>query len=234
MTCAKRPIVQVMNDSPGDAKGGLPLVLWAGASIGLLFGAVAWGVALGGVLPLPYGPATPIQHYVAHQSVALHVIAVGTFAAAVPLAIYAATACAQLHRLGATTAATIALTGGTLAAGALASTGLVGWVLSRPDISADPSMVRTLYYLAFLSGGPAHIVALGVLVAGMAVPSLTMRLLPRPLSWLGLMTATLAELATLVLIWPVLGVILPIARVAALFWILVAGGLLPLRRNAIR
>lgn len=223
-----------MNDSPVDAKGALPLVLWAAASIGLLFGAIAWGVALGGVLPLPYGPATPIQHYVAHQSAALHVIAVGTFAASLPLAIYGATACARLHRLGATTAAAVALTGGILAAGALALTGLLGWVLSRPDISADRSMVRMLYYLAFLSGGPAHVGALGLLVAGMAVPSSTMRLMPRPLSRLGLMTVTVAELATLVLIWPVLGVMLPIARVAALVWLLVAGGLLPLRRNEIR
>lgn len=219
--------------TPQQQKGVPPLVVWAAVSIGLLFGAIAWGVALGGVPPLPYGPPTSIQHYVAHQSAALHVIAVGTFAASLPLAIYAATACPRLHRLGVTTAAAVALTGGILAAGALALTGLLGWVLSRPDISADQSMVRTLYYLAFLSGGPAHMVALGVLVAAMAAPSLTMRSLPRPLSWLGVMIAALAELATLVLIWPALGVMLPIARVAALIWLLVAGGLLPLRRNEI-
>lgn len=234
MTCTKGPIVQVMDDSSSDARAGLPLVGWAAVSIGLLFGAIAWGVALGGVMPLPYGPAAPIQQYVARQSAALHVMAVGTFAASVPLAIYAATASARLRQLGATAAtATIALTGGVLAAGTLGATGLLGWVLSRPDVGADRSVVRTLYYLAFLSGGPAHIVALGVLVAGMAVPSWKMRLLPRPLPWLGLIIAALAELATLVLIWPLLGVLLPVARVAALIWLLVAGGRLALQRNEI-
>ena len=43
-----------------------------------------------------------------------------------------------------------------------------------------------------------------------------------------------AELTTLVLIWPQLGVLLPIARVAALLWLVVAGALLPLQRNEIR
>jgi hypothetical protein len=37
-----------------------------------------------------------------------------------------------------------------------------------------------------------------------------------------------------VLIWPVLGVILPVARVSALAWLLVAGAWLPLRRSDIR
>jgi hypothetical protein len=38
-------------------------------------------------------------------------------------------------------------------------------------------------------------------------------------------------LTTLVLIWPVLGPILPVARVSALGWLVAAGALLPLRRN---
>jgi hypothetical protein len=41
-------------------------------------------------------------------------------------------------------------------------------------------------------------------------------------------------LTTLVLVWPVLGPILPIARVSALLWLVVAGARLPLRRNGIR
>lgn len=216
-------------------QGGPPLVLLAIASLGLLFAGLVIGVALGGVLPLPYGPADAVWRYVQSQPAAVQVIAVAVFASSVPLAIYAATASARLRQLGVTApGATIALAGGILAAGALALTGLLGWTLSRPDVSVDVTLVRALYYLAFLSGGPAHIVALGLLVAGIAVPGLIIGLLPRPVAWLGLVIATLAELATLVLIWPVLGVILPIARVSALLWLLVSGGLLPRRRNDIR
>jgi hypothetical protein len=110
---------------------------------------------------------------VTQQPGALQVIAVGVFASSVPLAIYAATAGATLRELGATApGATIALTGGILAAETLGLTGLVGWV---------------------------------------------------PLAWAGLAIAALAELATLVLMWPILGVVLPLARVLALAWLLVAG-----------
>jgi hypothetical protein len=231
-----------MNDSQEDGtpaagrrQGGPPLVLLAAVSVGLLFGGIAIGVALGGVMPLPYGPATAVVAYVRAHPVAVQVIATAVFGSSVPLAIYAATASTRLRQLGVTApGATIALTGGTLAAGALGLTGLLAWTLSRPDVSGDAALIRALYFLVFLVGGPGHLVALGLLVAGMAVPSLILGLTPRPLAWVGLAIAALAELTTLVLVWPELGVILPIARVSALAWLVVAGALLPLRRNDIR
>jgi hypothetical protein len=203
--------------------------------LGLLFGGLVIGVALGGVMPLPYGPAAAVQAYVRAQPVAVQVIATAAFASSVPLAIYAATAGARLRQLGVTApGATIALTGGTLAGGSLGLTGLLGWTLSRPEVSADTALVRAIYYLVFLVGGPGHIVALGLLVAGIAVPSLILGLTPRTVAWVGLAIAALAELTTLVLVWPELGVILPIARISALVWLVVAGALLPLRRSDIR
>ncbi len=61
----------------------------------------------------------------------------------------------------------------------LALAGLLGWTLSRPAVTADTAVVAALYLLVFLTGGPGHIVALGVLVAAMAVPGLTRGVLPR-------------------------------------------------------
>ena len=213
---------------------GPSLALVAAIGIALLFGGLAIGVALGGVLPLPYGPVAAVQQYVRAEPVAIRVIAVTAFASSVPLAIYAATACTRLRQHGVTTPGpTIALAGGILAAGTLGLTGLLGWTLSRPEISGDPASVRALYVLAFLVGGVGHVVALGVRVAGMAVPGLALGLLPRPLAWAGAVTAGLCELTTLVLVWPVLGPILPVARVSALAWLLVAGARLPLRRDDI-
>jgi hypothetical protein len=58
------------------------------------------------------------------------------------------------------------------AAGSLGLTGLLAWPLSRPDVSADAALVRALYFLVFLVGGPGHIVALGLLVAGIACRAL--------------------------------------------------------------
>ena len=215
-------------------RGGSSLLLLAVLCVALLFGGIAAGVGLGGVMPLPYGPGAAVAAYVRAQPVAVRVIAVATFVSSVPLAIYAATASARLRRLGAATpGAAIALTGGVLAAGALGLCGLLAWPLSRPGVAADPALARALYLLVFLVGGPGHIVALGLLVAGMAVPGLNLGLLPRPVAWAGLGIAVIAESATGVLLWPDLGGILPVARVLALSWLVLAGALLPLRCNAI-
>lgn len=211
-----------------DGRDRLATVLPLLICLALLFGGLAAGVALGGVMPLPYGPAAQVLAYVHTEPIAVQVTATCVFASSVPLAVYVAVAAARLRRLNvAPVAATVALVGGTLAAGALGLTGLLGWTLSRTEVSADAALVRAIYFLVFLVGGPGHIAALGVQIAAIAVPSLAMRLLSRPLAWLGLTIAGLAELATLVLAWPALGVILPIARVAGLLWLLAAGALLP-------
>jgi hypothetical protein len=153
-------------------QGGPSLALTAWICIGLLFGGLALGVALGGMMPLPYGPVAAVQRYVRAQPVAVQVMAVAVFGSSVPLAIYAATVSARLWQLGATApGATIALAGGILAAGTLGLTGLVGWTLSRPEISGDTALVRALYFLVFLVGGPGHIVALGLLVAAWRRPA---------------------------------------------------------------
>lgn len=202
-------------------RAGWPLAPLSLACIGLLVGGIAIGVAMGGVMPLPYGPASAVTSYVRAQPVAVRIIAIATFASSVPLALYAAIAAAQLRRLETRAgSASVALTGGALAAGALGLAGLLGWTLSIPDVGANAALVRALYLLVFLTGGPGHIVALGLLVGAIAVSGAGV--LSRPVARIGLATAVLAEAAAVVLIWPALGVILPVARVLALTWLMVA------------
>jgi hypothetical protein len=229
-----------MNDSLADTnraagrqpQGGPPLALLAAISLVLLLAGLAVGVALAGVMPLPYGSATAIQDYVAGHHAAAVAIAVGTFGSSIPLAIYAATASARLRQLGITApGATIALAGGLLASAGLALSSLTAWTLSRPEVTSDPALVRALYYLTYLTGGPWHVVTLGLLIAGIAVPALIVGLLPRPVAWTGLVIAGIAQLTTLVLIWPGLSPLLPVARFTGLVWLIVAGALLPLRRR---
>ena len=233
-------IVHLMNDSSMDTngaagrplQGGPPLALLAAISLVLLLAGLAVGVALAGVMPLPYGSATAIQDYVASHHAAAVAIAVGTFGSSVPLAIYAATVSARLRQLGIIApGATIALAGGLLASAGLALSSLFAWTLSRPEVTSDTSLVRALYYLTYLTGGPWHVVMLGLLIAGIAVPGLIVGLLPRPVAWTGLVIAGLAELTTLVLIFPDLSPLLPVARFTGLSWLIVAGALLPLRRR---
>ena len=104
----------------------------------------------------------------------------GTFGSSIPLAIYAATASARLRQLGITApGATIALAGGLLASAGLGLSSLTAWTLSRPEVTSDAALVRALYYLTYLTGGPWHVVTLGLLIAGIAVPGLIVGLLPR-------------------------------------------------------
>jgi len=149
----------------------------------------------------------------------------------VPLTVYAATASARLRQLGVTApGATIALAGGVLAGGLLALSGLLQWTLARPVVRGNEPVVRALHDLVFLTGGAAHVVFLGLLVAGIAVPGLLLQLLSRPVALAGLVVAGLAELTTLTLIWPALSPLLPVARYPALVWLIAAGLLLPRRR----
>ncbi len=227
-----------MNDSVSNGlierrprQGGPPLGLLAVVSLLLLLAGLVASVALGGTIPSPFGAAASIQHYFLAHPGAAKAGGVLAFASSIPLAIYAATASARLRQLGITApGATIALAGGLLAASALTLSGLLQWTLSQPAVRGDSALVRALHDLAFLTGGPAHVVGLGLLIAGIAVPSLIVGLLPGPLAWAGLVIAGLAELTALVLVWPSLAVLLPIARFPGLIWLIAAGFLLPQRR----
>ncbi len=231
-------IVRYMNDSTTNDLGrrrtpqsGPPLGVLGLVSLGLLIAGLICSAALGGTIPSPFGSGASIQHYFAAHPGAVKASGVFAFASSIPLALYAATASARLRQLGITApGATIALAGGLLSAGFLGFSGLLQWTLARPAVRGDGSLVRALDDLAFLTGGPAHVVTLGLLIAGVAVPSLLVGLLPRALAWAGLVIAGLAELSTLVLIWPSLAVVLPIARFPGLIWLVVAGFALPHRR----
>jgi hypothetical protein len=215
----------------GHQQKGPPLGVLAAVSLGLLVAGIALSAALGGVFPSPFATSAAIREYFLTQSDAAKASGVLVFASSVPLAIYAATASARLRQLGVTApGATIALAGGLLAAGALTMSGLLQWTLAQPAVRQDEPLVRALHYLSFLTGGPAHVVFLGLLLAGVAVPALILRLLPRWLAWSGLVIAAIAELTVVTLIWPTLSVLLPIARFPGLLWLIVAGLRLPHRR----
>jgi hypothetical protein len=127
--------------------------------------------------------------------------------------------------------ATIALAGGVAAAALLALSGLLQWSLGRPAVRTAEPLVRALHDLSFLTGGPAHVVFLGLLVAGVAVPGLLLGLLPRTLAVAGLVIAAIAELATLALVWPQLSVLIPVARFPGLLWLIAVGFTLPRQRT---
>jgi hypothetical protein len=221
-----------MTTTTAVQQAGPPLGVLALVSTGLLLASLATSAALGGTFPSPYADPAVIAAHFATEPDAVLAGGVLLFASSVPLAIYAATASARLRQLGVTApGATIALAGGLLASGALAASGLLQWTLARPAVREGGPLVRALADLTFLTGGPAHVVFLGLLLAGVAVPGLLLGLLPRPIAVTGLVIAAVAELSFLALVVPALGLLLPLARFPGLVWLVVVGFLLPRRRT---
>ncbi len=74
-------------------------------------------------------------------------------------------------------------------------------------------------------------VPFALLIAGVAVPSLILRLTPGPLAWGGLVIAAIGMVSTLTLLTSALDFTLPIGRFGGLIFIVAASVLLPASRH---
>jgi hypothetical protein len=212
-------------------QGGPPPLVPALVYGALLIAAVATAAGA----PHPGDPAASVLSYARTHTGVLHAAALLTFGAATPLAIWAATIYRRLRTLGVTApGAVIGLSGGLLAAGSLALSGLVTWTLAETAPVASPALAQVLTDLAFAAGAAGFVVPLALLLAGVAVPSLILRLTPRPLAWTGLAIAAVAAVSTFTLVTSALDATLPVGRFGGLAWIIAASLLLPATRHQIR
>lgn len=216
---------------------GPPLPPTAIAVVALVMASLILPIVLssGAVFPSPYSDEVSIVEYFrAHPNLVL-VTALLQFAASVPLGIFAATASVRLNHLGVRVPGpAIGLLGGVLASSSMALSGLLTWTLTRPEILDHIELVRLMHNLAFITGGPGFVVPLGLLIAGIGVPGLIARLLPRWHAWAGLVIAGLAMIAIFTIAIPELSILLPIVRFPALAWIVIAAFLLPRQRRTSR
>jgi hypothetical protein len=213
---------------------GPPLMPVAVIATGLFVASLVVGALGGGPFPSPYDSSSDVLAFFAAHRTTVRVAATLQFASAVPLAILAAALVSRLQFLGFSRVpgTLIALTGGILASGLLVVSAVVQWVLSRPEVATERVVVRPLADLSFAAGGPGHVVFLGLLIAGLAVPSAVARLLPRGLALAGVAIAAVAELSTLALISQPAAFLLPLARFGGLAWLIAAAVLLPVQRRS--
>jgi hypothetical protein len=221
------------NGSGTGAAQGPPLILLAVIFTGLFVASVVGvGAATGGAhFPSPYDPIAKLSAYLTAHHDALVIAALLQFAAAIPMAIFAAAASARLHHLGIRApGATIALVGGQLASAMLIVSASCQWVLAQPGIRDNLGVARAFQDMAFLTGGPGHVVPLGLLIAGIAVVAAFSHILPRPLALAGVAIALVAQISTLSIAIHGVGILLPIARFAGYAWLIAAAALLPRSR----
>jgi hypothetical protein len=211
-------------------QGGPPLLVPA-----LAYGALmVTAVALSARAPQPSASATAVSAYDSSHHALLQVAGCLGFAASAPLAIWAATVYRRLQTLGVTApGAVIALAGGMLAAASLGLSGLITWTSSQPGATAYPAAARVLANLGFATGAAGFVVPLALLLAGVAVPSLVLRLVPPALAWAGLIIAAVGVLSTVTLLTPALDGTLPVGRFGGLLWLIAASMALPRTRRAV-
>jgi hypothetical protein len=191
------------------------------------------GVMTGGArFPTPYEPVALAQDYFSRYANVIRIAAFLQFGAAIPLGIFTATVTSRLKFLGMRAAGTdIALFGGFAASVFLAFSAGAGWVLTQPGMAIEVGALRALQLLVFVTGGPGHVVMLGLLLAGVSVPSAFAKLIPRWLAWLGLIVAAICELSALSLVFPMAGILLPLGRFPAFIWLIGAGITMPRSRG---
>jgi hypothetical protein len=202
---------------------GPPLALLAVVFPALFAASLVLGAILtrGTPPPIPFGATDASLRFFVDHATAVRLAAFLHFGAAVPLALFTATVVSRLHFLRVHVAGvTIALVGGLAASVFLALSGLFEWVLSSPGVAEVIANARVLQLLVFVTGGPGHVVALGLLIAGVSLAGGLTRRLPRWLMWFGLVLAVFAELSSLTLLTEYAAVFIPLARFPAFIWIL--------------
>ncbi len=215
----------------GPSTGALAVVSFALFAASLVISGV---MTNGTAIPTLNTPAEQVRDYYLHFSNVIKFNAMLQFASAIPLGIFTAAITNKLQFHGARVAGVnIATFGGYSASLFIAVSALSGWVLTYPGLVNDLAVMRSFQLFQFITGGVAHVVLLGLLLAGVSIPSLFLKLVPKWLVWLGMVTAVLAELSTLSMFFPQLFVLIPLGRFPAFIWMIGAGFAMPSKKKSI-
>lgn len=181
--------------------------------------------------PRPDASGAEVIRYAATHATTVKVGSWLLFGSAAPLAVLAGIFYRRLRALGiAAPGSAITLVGGVLASSALALSGMLAWTGGRLPSDASPALARALADLAFLSGGVLYAVTFGLLIAGISVTGLLAGLLPRPLTWTGLVLAAAGMVSSLSLLADPFAYLLPVVRFGGLIWLIFVAVLLPRTR----
>jgi hypothetical protein len=136
--------------------------------------------------------------------------------------VFAASSTALLHEEAGEKASYfwVALAGGVVAAAFILLTAILIWALARPATIASLPVVRALHDLAYLAGGPAHVLAVAVFLGASALAVFTTDVLSEWVAWLGLAGSAVSAATVLTMLWQPAVFVLPITRLLLAAWIL--------------
>jgi hypothetical protein len=178
--------------------------------------------------PGPWEPPSVIVPWFQTHSTPVLICVFLQIGALIPLGIFAATIVSRLRFLGVNAAGPyIALFGGFLTVFNGMAAGFTVWAMIHPGVTQDPILTTALYYLSYGFGGPGFSVPMGLLIAGVCIPAMMRKLLPKWLVGFGLLLAIAGELSWLNLVFPQALFLIPLVRFPGFIWLIATGFLMP-------
>lgn len=171
----------------------------------------------GSTYPSPFGDRDGILAWMAANQAATVVMAVTQILSALALLVFASNLAAVVRTKASDAMARLVSASGTLAAGFLVLSAMFTWVAARPEVLESPATVRLVHDLSFLAGGPANVIAFGVM-AGTASLALV-RTLSRGVAVLGMVAGAVSVLSVASLASETAAYLLPIGRFPAFAWL---------------
>jgi hypothetical protein len=117
-------------------------------------------------------------------------------------------------------AALLTLAGGLISGGFLLLSGVLHWVVQRPETLEQIPVMRVLHQLIFVTAGPGFVAGLSLLTAASSVALIRARLLPVWLGTIGVIAGVLSLLVLVALIpegGELFGII-PVGRFLTMLW----------------
>jgi len=182
--------------------------------------------------PGPWESAAVIQKFFLLRADAIILCAFFQFGSAIPLGLFTVCAVSQLRFLGAKVAGTyIALFGGILTSMNIIASAMIMWAAAHPGIAQDATLINALYSLQFGFGGVGFSVPMGLLIAGISIPSLIMKLLPKWLCIFGIVLGVFGVFSWFDLVFPQALALIPLTRFPGFIWFICVGFMLPNKRQ---
>ncbi|GLZ81111.1 hypothetical protein Afil01_59180 [Actinorhabdospora filicis] len=192
---------------------GIPVVM------AFLVGMIA-ALAIGdGAYPSPFLDQDVILDWLSKNSDAAQIMSLTQLISALALLVFSARLAESLRQRDNVAHAAIVQSAGAVSSLMLAMSALLEWVAVRPDVLTSAPAARLVHDLSFLTGGPGHVAALGLMIGTAALGLAKSRTIPSWLTVLGAIVGVAGILSVASLMTETAAYLLPIARFPGFIWI---------------